>query len=212
MSLTHPRLFGRSGSHFTRLARMVAIEAGVDLDFRVIDNIKSLATEDYGGHPALKLPTLVSDEGEVFGAVTICRRIVEASPTGFTLTWPEAMSPDLQVAWELLHQAMLSQVQLAFGITIAGLPADHLFFAKAAKGLEGAMTWLDARLPVLQQQLPEGPSLFELALFCQLEHLAFRPTVPNEGWETLEAFRAGVAARPSAIATPVVFDAPGGRS
>lgn len=212
MSLTHPRLFGRSGSHFTRLARMVAIEAGVELDFRVIGDIKSLEAEAYGGHPALKLPALVSDEGEVFGTPTICRRIVEASPTGFTLTWPEAMSPDLQVAWELLHQAMLSQVQLAFGITVAGLPADHLFFVKAAKGLEGAMTWLDARLPGLLRQLPGGLSLFELALFCQLEHMAFRPTVPTGAWTTLETFRAGVALRPSAVATPLVFDAPGGRS
>ena len=212
MSLAHPRLFGRSGSHFTRLARMVAIEAGVELDFLVISDIKSLSAEDYGGHPALKLPALVSDEGEVFGALTICRRIVEASPTGFTLTWPEVMSPDLQVAWELLHQAMLSQVQLAFGITVAGLPADHLFFIKAATGLEGAMSWLNERLPTLLRQLPEGASLFELALFCQLEHMAFRPTVLTKGWEALETFRAGVAVRPSAIATPLVFDAPGGRS
>ncbi|HYE46933.1 MAG TPA: glutathione S-transferase family protein [Caulobacter sp.] len=207
--MTRPQLFGRSASHFTRVARMVAIEAGVDLDFRVILDIKSLDAEAYGGHPALKLPTLVLGEERVFGSTTICRRLVQASPAGFTLTWPEAMSPRLQTAWELLSQAMTSQVQLAFGVTVTGLPVDHLFFVKAAKGLDGAMTWLDERLPDLLAELPPGLSLFEIALFCQLEHLRFRPTAGLRQRPNLDAFQVGFATRPSAMATPCELDSPG---
>lgn len=206
--MTKPLLFGRSGSHFTRVARMVAIEAGVDIDFRVILDLKSLEAEVYGEHPALKLPTLVLGEVRVFGATTICRRLVEDSPTGFSLTWPEAMSPTLQTAWELLSQAMLNQVQLAFGIIVAGLPADHLFFVKAAKGLDGAMAWLDERLPDLLAELPPGLSLFEVALFCQLEHLRFRPAAGLPERPNLEAFRVAFGTRPSALATPFKLDTP----
>lgn len=206
--MSRPQLFGRSGSHFTRMARMVAIEAGVDLDFRVILDLKSLEAEVYGGHPALKLPTLVIDEDRVFGSTTICRRLVDVSPTGFSLTWPEAMSPALQNAWELLSQAMLSQVQLAFGVIVAGLPADHLFFVKAARGLDGAMAWLDERLPDLLAELPSGLSLFEVALFCQLEHLRFRPPAGLAERPNLEAFRVAFGTRPSALATPCKLDTP----
>ena len=206
--MTRPQLFGRSGSHFTRLARIVAIEAGVDLDFRVIPDFKSLEPEVYGGNPGLKLPTLVVGGERIFGSVTICRRLVDASPGGFTLTWPEAMSPALQSAWEVLTQAMLGQVQLVFGVTAAGLPADNLFFVKAARGLDGSMAWLDERLPDLLAELPPGLSLFEVALFCQLEHLRFRPTAGLPDRAALEAFRMRFGARPSTLATPFELDPP----
>lgn len=206
--MTTPQLFGRRGSHFTRLARMVAMEAGVDLDFRVIPDFRSLDAELYGGNPALKLPTLVVDGAEVFGSTTICRRLAGLSPTGFALTWPEAMSPALQNAWELLSQAMTNQVQLVFGVTVTGLPADALFFVKATRGLDGAMAWIDEHLDALLADLPAGLSLFELALFCQLEHLRFRPTAGLPERANLETFRAGFATRPSARATPFELDAP----
>jgi glutathione S-transferase len=206
--MTRPQLFGRRGSLFTRLARMVAIEAGVELDFRVIADFKSLEPEVYGGNPALKLPTLVVDGMEIFGSTTICRHLVAASPTGFAMTWPEAMSPALQNGWELLSQAMINQVQLVFGVTVTGLPADHLFFVKAAEGMDGAMAWLDERLGDLLAELPAGLSLFEAALFCQLEHLRFRPTAGLPERANLEAFRVGFASRPSALATPFELDTP----
>lgn len=206
--MSRPQLFGRSASHFTRLARMVALEAGVDFDFRVIPDFQSLDVKVYGGHPGLKFPTLIVDGQPVYGSTTICRRLVAASPTGFTLTWPETTSLDLQNAWELLSQAMLSQVELVIGVTVSGLPADALIFAKAAKGLDGDMAWLDERLDDLLADLPPGLSLFEVALFCLLEHLRFRPAVRLPERANLEAFRVRFGARPSALATPFVLDAP----
>lgn len=211
--MSRPQLFGRSGSHFTRLVRIVALEAGVDLEFKIIDDFRSLDPAEYGGHPGLKLPTLVDGETRTFGAVTICRRLVEAAPEPAPIVWPEAMTPELQNAWELLSHAMLAQVQLVFGIIGTGLPADHLYCVKAAEGLQGSMTWLDERLLPLMAALPaNGVSLFEAGLFCQLEHLSFRPTIPIAIGPRLEAFRETFAARPSALATPYFIDQPGAGS
>ena len=205
--MTRPQLFGRNGSHFTRLVRMVAFEAGVDLDFQVIGDIQGLDPADYGGHPGLKFPVLVRGEERTFGALTICRRIVEAAPRECRILWPEAMDPALQNAWELLSHAMLAQVQLVFGIAITGLPADHAYIVKAERGLDGTMAWLNARLPQLLAARPADQlSLFEIALYCQWEHLRFRPTVTLDGHDNLAAFSEAFGARPSALATPYLID------
>lgn len=211
--MSRPQLFGRSGSHFTRLARMIALEAGAELNFETIADMRSLDPADYGGHPGLKMPVLIEGETRTFGAVTICRRLAGSAPGGAAVIWPEAMDPELQNAWELLSGAMLAQVELVFGVAVTGLPADHLFFVKAARGLEGAMAWLDGRLPDLLARMPaDGLSLFEVALYCQLEHLRFRPTVPLGAWPNLEAFRLIFGARPSALATPYSLDTSGAPS
>lgn len=197
-----PLLLGRHGSHFTRLVRIVAAEAGVDLAFQSVPDLRSLDPAAYGGNPGLKLPTLIIGEERIFGAITICRRIVGRSHAAFDPIWPEAMSPAMQNAWELLSQAMLTQVQLVFGVTISGLPLDHPFFIKAARGLDGTLAWLDERLPGLLAEPSSSASLFEAALFCQLDHLRFRPTAELAERPALERFRQAFGARPSALATP----------
>jgi len=189
---------------------MIAIEAGVDLAFRVVADFRSLDPADFGGHPGLKLPALVMGEQRVFGAVTICRRIAERAPGDFQIVWPEAMEPDLQTAWELLAHAMAAQVQLVFGVSVNGMPADHPYFVKAARGLEGSIAWLEERWPHLRAALPAGClSLFEVALFCQLEHLSFRQTAPLKATPNLQDFREAFGARASALATPYRTDSPG---
>src|SRR5687768_16863330 len=70
-----PTLFGRSSSHFTRVARIVAAELGVAYTFRVVPNLLSTNPSDYGGNPALRLPVLHTAEGEWFGALNICRAL-----------------------------------------------------------------------------------------------------------------------------------------
>jgi len=103
---------------------------------------------------------------------------------------------------------MTAQVQIVFGTLVAKLPAENLYFQKARTGFEGALSWLDAHLPEALNALPASRqlSLFEASLFCLIEHLHFRQTLPVEPYSGLEAFRQTFAARPSARNTPYQFD------
>ena len=65
-------LYGRSSSHFTRIPRIFAAELGVDVEFHLIRNLLSADADDYGGNPALKMPTLQTDSGLWFGSLPIC--------------------------------------------------------------------------------------------------------------------------------------------
>jgi glutathione S-transferase len=203
MGLIKPVLFGRPGSHYTRLVRIVAYEAAVDLPLAPITDLGSLDPADYGGHPGLKMPTLQDGGERVFGALEICRRVAKASPTGLSLVWPEAFPPSLRNGWELLGQAMQAQVQLALGVGLGGLPGDHPYFAKIGLGLEGVLDWLETWLPeLLAQDPPADLSLFQAALFCLLDHMRFRTTLDTPPGPRLERFRQAFALRASALGTP----------
>lgn len=242
MTTTHLKLTGRSASHFTRVARMIAHELAVPVEFEVIHDLMGLDPAPYGGHPALKLPTLhvfarwVRAAGltvylpslfgrdgaypeaaaglavagaPVFGTDHICRTLAalagRATDPRVVLGSDDALVRNAQ---ELVWHAMAAQVQLVVGVQIAKLPADNPFFAKAAAGLRGALAWLETHHDELDAALPtpRDVSLYEVTLFCLLEHLAFRPTVALDGLPRLRAFAAAYATRPSAIATRFQFD------
>lgn len=203
------RLHGRKASHYTRLARIFAFEAGVELELAPVPDMTRLHAESYGGHPALKLPLLWIGEEPVFGAENICRRLAAAAPA-LRVVWPEAVADgELRNAQELVWHAMQAQVQLVFGVEIADLPADNLYFAKARLGLEGALSWLEARLPGALERLPPGDiSMLEASLFCLVTHLGFRRTVELSATPGLVACADAFGARASAQATPYERAAP----
>lgn len=49
---------------------------------------------------------------------------------------------------------------------------------------------------------PREVSVLEIALFCLVEHLVFRPTVPLDDFPRLRQFAHAFGARPSAQRTP----------
>lgn len=59
MTPTALRLYGRGGSHYTRVARMISHEARVEIGFAPV-SLLSTGPEAYAGHPALK-PSPSSD-------------------------------------------------------------------------------------------------------------------------------------------------------
>ena len=69
-------LVGRSSSHFTRVARMFALELGIDFAVRPVYDLTSLDVTVYGDNPALKIPVLLTETGPLFGAENICRELV----------------------------------------------------------------------------------------------------------------------------------------
>ena len=71
------QLYGRSGSHFTRVAMMFAWELGVAVEGVVVRDLATLDPAAYGENPALKIPTLAVGGARLFGTENICRRLVE---------------------------------------------------------------------------------------------------------------------------------------
>lgn len=203
-----PRLVGRSSSHFTRLARLFAEELGVACTFTPLHDLASRDPSDYAGNPALKLPVLVLPDGPVFGAENICRTLAALAPSPRRIVWTEHL-PDLRArnAQELIWHGMGAQVQLIFGMQVARLPAESIYFAKAADGFRNALAWLDANLEAVLRGLPPRElSVLEASLFCLIEHLVFRDTLPVAGYRHLVAFADAFRERPAAQRTAYAFD------
>lgn len=204
------QIVGRSSSLFTRMPVIFAEELAVTYELVPIYDMRDLQPETYGGHPAMKLPTLLRDGSAVFGAENMCRAIAERAGRAVRIVWPEELRDDVsRNAQELVRHCMSAQVQLVFGTQVAKLPADNIYFVKAQAGLEGAMRWLDDNLTSTLAAMPTHDlSLFEVSLFCLVDHLRFRATIAIESYANLLRFVDEFSQRPSAQRTPYKFDVP----
>ena len=205
------QIAGRSSSHYTRMALIFAHELRVPFELAPIYDITSVDAATFAGNPAMKLPSLRRGGSVLFGSENICRALAELSDGKPRIVWPEELRGDVsRNAQELIATAMAMQVQLIYGVVINKLPADNTYFTKAKAGLEGAVRWLDTHLAEALAALPRERdlSLLEVTLFCLIEHIAFRTTLPLEPYPALLAFQRKFAERPSAKATPYRFDQP----
>lgn len=202
------QLYGRSSSHFTRIARIFAAELELELDFQPIRDLMSGDPEDYGGNPALKLPTLVTAEGRWFGSLGICRELARHGDLDLHIVWPEDLA-DARAsnAQELVLTAMASEVALIMA-KAAGVAADNSHPAKLRASLLGALQWLEYNATAAIATLPPERDLsyLEVSLFCLLEHLPFREVLTLDAYPALRAFATRFAARSSARATLYRFD------
>src|SRR3712207_3283249 len=87
--LARPVIIGRSSSHFTRVTRIFAAEMHVDYSFRVVRDLMSSNPEDYGGNPALKIPSLQTPRGVWFGSLNVCRELWRQANPRPRVVWPE---------------------------------------------------------------------------------------------------------------------------
>jgi hypothetical protein len=112
-------------------------------------------------------------------------------------------------AQELVWHGMAAQVQIVTGTLLAGLPTDNGYFVKGRRGFAGALHWLDGNLHGALDALPARDlSLFEVTLFCLVDHIRFRETLLLEPYRALLDFSRAFAQRQSACSTPYGFDAP----
>jgi len=202
-------IIGRSSSHFTRMARIFAEELGVPYRLVPVLDMTVLSANAYGHNPAMKLPAMQVNGSTLFGAQNICRALALRSGRGTRVIWPEELCDPLSCnAQELVWHGMAAQVQIAFGVLICKLPEENVYFAKARKGFEGALVWLDAHLAEATGRLPSARdlSLFEVSLFCLVDHLTFLPTVSLAPYKALVSFAGEFAKRPSASSTAYRFD------
>jgi glutathione S-transferase len=209
--MTEVQIIGRSSSHFTRVTQIFALELGVPYELVPVYDIAALDSKVFAGNPALKIPTLRRGGALLFGTENICRALAELSTTNKRVVWPEQFRSDLsRNAQELLWHSMAAQVQLAIGTVVAKLPADNIYFVKGRAGFEGALHWLNENVTAVISAFPveRDLSLFEVALFCLMEHLPFRGTLPAEPFPALNQFTRNFAERASAKRTAYRFDAP----
>lgn len=203
------QIVGRSSSLFTRMPLIFAEELGVPFELVPIYDMTELGRKTYADNPALKLPILRADGAVLFGAQNICRAIAERAERPARIVWPEALQDDLsRNAQELVSHCMAAQVQIVFGTLINKLPADNRYFAKARSGMDHSLRWLDEHLQDALHALPvpRDLSLFEVSLFCLVDHLAFRPTLQIAPYASLAHFTREFATRPSAQRTAYKFD------
>jgi len=196
-------LVGRSSSHFTRTARIFALELGVPHDFRPVLDMTTTQSTNYAGNPALKVPILLDERGPLFGTENICRELAGRSGKRARVVLRGDV-PDRLVAnaEELILHAMSSEVILIMSGTGTAPP-------KVRPGLENALAFLEENLERVCAALPPDRllSFCEVSLFCLVTHLPFRKIMEVTGHPRLQGFCEAFGNRPGARETGYRFDA-----
>jgi hypothetical protein len=203
-----PVIFGRSSSHFTRVARIFASEMRVDYSFRVVRDLMSSDSGDYGGNPALKIPSLQTPQGVWFGSLNVCRELWRRSNPRPRVVWPEDLDgPLLANAQELVLQAMATEVTMIMG-RMANAGDSNAHHTKMRTGLGNTMSWLEEHASSLLASLPPQRDLsyLEVTLFCLVTHLEFRDVLPTAAYSELGRFCQQFATRASISETAFRFD------
>lgn len=186
------------------MARIFAHELAIPLELQPVYDLGEVDAAVYADNPTRKVPVLERRGSRVIGTENICRVLAEEAAVEKHIVWPESLTDDRsRNAHELVWHAMNAQVQLVFGTRVCKLPADNLYFVKSRAGLEGALAHLDAHFDEVIAAFPVARdlSVFEVALFCLLEHLTFRQTVPLTPYRRLSTFGDSWGARASSMAT-----------
>jgi glutathione S-transferase len=204
--LARPVIIGRSSSHFTRVTRIFAAEMRVDYSLLVVRDLMSSNAEDYGGNPALKIPSLQTPQGVWFGSLNVCRELWRRSNPRPRVVWPEDLDqPLLANAQELVLQAMSTEVSLIMGKAAGTDSSTH--HAKMQQSLVNMMSWLEENArPILATLPPRDLSYLEVTLFCLVTHLEFRGVLPTAPYPALNEFCQQFATRASAGETSFRFD------
>ena len=202
-------LIARSSSHFSRVARIFALELDVPHRFSPLLDLTSMDAAKYSANPVLKVPVLVTPEGPWFGSENIARELVRRARLSRTVAFREHASTRVAAnAEELTTQAMATEVTLILS-KLAGDDPASLARIKARTGLAASLAWLDAHLDEALAGLPADRdfSFFEVALYCLITHLPFRSVMEVTEYERLARHVETFGERESAQRTPYSFDA-----
>jgi glutathione S-transferase len=200
-------LVGRSSSHFTRTARIFALELGVPFAFRPVLDIKATDQAVYGDNPALKVPVLVDEQGPLYGTENICRELARRSGRGARVVLRGDVGARVVAnAEEMILHAMGNGVII---ITTALFGDERPAPPKVRASLENALAFLDANVDGVRAALPPDRllSFCETSLYCLCTHLTFRNIADVAPYPRLEAFCRAFGEREAARATAYRFDA-----
>jgi glutathione S-transferase len=208
--MSHLEIIGRQSSHYTRQVRLLAHELGIEYALQPIHDLMSEDPAVFAGNPALKLPALRQGDTVVWGSLNACRWLALQTEDGVArVFWPEQAASALAMnAHEVMAHAMAAQVEVVFHEIVSKRPPDPAS-RKRRTSLVRCLAWLDMHWDDIRAELPPTKiAIFDLGLFCLLEHLPFRNPIDLSSMPSLTAFAGDFAARPSAQATPYRFDAP----
>jgi glutathione S-transferase len=204
--MTQVELVGRSSSHFTRTARIFALELDVTFSFRPVLDLTALDADAYADNPALKVPVLIDEHGPLFGTENICRALVCCSAkAGRVVMRGDVSDRVVANAEEMTLHVMTSEVSLI----MAKMAGDvRLAPPKVTRSIENALHYLDAHVDAVQEALPADRTLsfLEVTLFCVAMHLPFREVMDVSSWSRLGDFCRRFGERESARATTYRFD------
>ena len=209
MVMTTPAitLVGRSSSHFTRTARIFALELGVPFAFQPVLDIKTTDRAVYGDNPALKVPVLVDEQGPLFGTENICRELARRSGRRARVVLRGDVADRVVANAEemTLHAMGSGVIAIMTSLSGEGRPPPP----KLGPSLENALGFLEAHVDAVRAALPADRliSFCETALFCLVRHLPFRKIADVAAYARLQAFCGSFGEREGARATEYRFDA-----
>jgi glutathione S-transferase len=201
-------LVGRSSSHFTRTARIFALELSVPHAFRPVLDLTSQDAAAYAGNPALKVPVLVDADGPLFGTENICRALAQrAEARARVVLRGDVADRVVANAEEMTLHVMSTEVAL---IMAKAAGDDREAPPKLRRSVENGLAWLDENVERAVEALPAERvlSFLEAALFCVVTHLPWRRVMEVSGYGRLTAFCERFGERESARRTEYRFDAP----
>ncbi|MBU8894009.1 glutathione S-transferase domain-containing protein [Corallococcus sp. H22C18031201] len=203
-----PTLMGRSSSHFTRIVRVFAAETRTAHTLHVVRDLMSSDVKDYGGNPALRIPTWKTEQGSWFGALNICRELCRRASNPPRVVWPEDLTEPLPAnAQELILQAMSTEVSLVMA-KAGGASEGGAHPAKQRQSLLNMLAWLEENTPAALAALPRERDLsfLEVSLYCLVMHLEFRGVLSMAPYAALNAFCQRFGTRASIAETAFQFD------
>jgi len=205
--MTELVLIGRSSSHFTRTARIFALELGVPHTFRPVLDMTSQDSASYGGNPALKVPVLVDEDGPLFGTENICRALTERSRARDRVVLRSDVGKrEVANAEEMVLHVMSTGVSLIMSkIAAPDAPPPP----KLMPSLQNALLHLNGTIDQVLELLPKDRvlSFLEAAIFAAVSHLSFRQVADVAPYDRLAAFCDRFATREGARQTEYRYDA-----
>jgi glutathione S-transferase len=199
-------IVGRSSSHFTRVARVFALELGVPHTFQPVFDLTSADAATYADNPALKIPILVDEAGPLFGTENICRELVRRSGKASSVVMRGDVSDRIVAnAEELTLHVMSAEVTLIMA-KVAGDPG--LVPPKIARSIENSLHHLDRTVDAALAALPADRALsfLEVSLFSVVTHLPFREVMDVAPWTRLGELCKRFGEREGARVTEYRFD------
>jgi glutathione S-transferase len=203
-------LIARQSSHFSRVARIFALELDVPHRYSPLFDLTSIDASKYSDNPVMKVPVLVTPEGPWFGSENIARELVRRARSPRKVAFREHASTRVAAnAEELTLQAMATEVILILSKLAGDDPASPAR-VKVRTGLAASLDWLDRHLDEALAGLPvdRDLSFFEVALYCLVAHLPFRSVMEVTSYARLARYVDTFGERASARETPYRFDAP----
>jgi len=198
-------LVARSSSHFSRTARMFALELGVPYTFRPVLDLTSRDMAAYADNPALKVPILIDDEGPLFGTENICRALAQRSGHGARAVLRGGVDERIVAnVEELVLHVMSSEVTLIMAKLTGAAPPP-----KVVASIENSLDFVDGHIDAALAALPADrlTSFLEVSLFCLVTHLPWREVMDVSRWTRLDHFARSFGQRDAARATEYRFDA-----